>query len=250
METPGPSLVGRNQFLIYRLFSLAGLVPVGAYMVVHLVVNATMLISPMTYQQQVDNIHALGFLVPLLEWTFIFIPILFHGVVGLIIVSGSMPNTSAYPYVNNIRYTLQRATGMIAFAYIFYHVYQMHHLGHFLGGGRFDPDAATSSTAEVLSSLPTQLLYGVGVLSCVYHLANGLWTAGITWGIWTTPAAMRRAGWISLVFGLLMAAMVLATLLGFGRVDVEKVKKLEEHHQQVKAYQSGEKAPDAFDHQK
>ena len=29
--------------------------------------------------------------------------------------------------------------------------------------------------------------YLVGVLCCVYHLANGLWTAGITWGLWISP---------------------------------------------------------------
>ena len=33
------------------------------------------------------------------------------------------------------------------------------------------------------------------MLSCVFHLANGLWTMGITWGVWTSPAAQRRALW-------------------------------------------------------
>ncbi len=32
-------------------------------------------------------------------------------------------------------------------------------------------------------------LYSVGVLSCVFHLANGIWTFGITWGLWITPEA-------------------------------------------------------------
>ena len=52
------------------------------------------------------------------EWVFIFIPILFHATIGFIIIAGMMPNTAAYPYNGNIRYTLQRATGMIVFAFI------------------------------------------------------------------------------------------------------------------------------------
>ena len=37
------------------------------------------------------------------------------------------------------------------------------------------------------------ILYTIGILSCVFHLANGIWTFGITWGIWVTPAAQKWA---------------------------------------------------------
>ena len=129
MESDSPSFFGRHQFLIYRLFSLAGLIPVGAYLVVHLLTNATVIDSPATYQAQVNRIHSLGIILPVVEWTFIFIPILFHAIIGLTIIAGAMPNAAAYPYNGNIRYTLQRATGMIVFAFIIWHVTQMHHYG-------------------------------------------------------------------------------------------------------------------------
>src|SRR6185295_20082630 len=93
------SFLERHQFLIFRLFSLCGLVPIGGYMCLHLLVNATVLDSPATFQKQVDSIHSLGLILPLVEWVFIFIPIGFHAVVGLIIISGGMPNTGSYPYV-------------------------------------------------------------------------------------------------------------------------------------------------------
>ena len=85
------SFVSRHQFLIFRLFSLAGLVPVGGYLVVHLLTNATILNGPGAFQTQVDRIHSLGVILPLVEWTFIFIPILFHAVVGWLIISGAVP---------------------------------------------------------------------------------------------------------------------------------------------------------------
>ncbi len=239
-------LPNRNQFLIYRLFSLCGLIPIGAYMLVHLVINATVLISPMTYQTQVDNIHALKFWVVILEWAFIFIPILFHGIIGLTILAGAIPNTGSYPYTNNYRYVLQRVTGMIAFAFILTHVLQMHHLGSFIGGGRFDAEHATSSAATVLGPVPMQLLYLVGVLSCVFHLSNGLWTAGITWGLWSTPEAQRRASWISLVFGILLGALSVATIVDFRHVDSpdtkEKIQQKEDWHKQWKEYEDGERS--------
>ncbi|MCC7086486.1 MAG: hypothetical protein IT427_15920 [Pirellulales bacterium] len=92
----GSCWIGRHQFLIYRLFSLAGVMPVGAYLVLHLATNASVLGGPQTFQEQVDRIHSLGPLLPFVEWTFIFIPILFHGFVGFWIASGAMPNVGQY----------------------------------------------------------------------------------------------------------------------------------------------------------
>ena len=36
-------------------------------------------------------------------------------------------------------------------------------------------------------------VYLAGTLAVVYHFSNGLWTAGITWGLWTSPHAQRWA---------------------------------------------------------
>ena len=56
------------------------------------------------------------------------------------------------------------------------------------------PYNAASTAAEAMqASLIVPILYAIGVLSCVFHLANGIWTFGITWGIWVTPAAQRWA---------------------------------------------------------
>ena len=63
-----------------------------------------------------------------------------------------------------------------------------------IGGAQFDPEHAASSTAIALQPLWVKILYVIGMLSCVYHFANGLWTQGITWGLWTSAAAQRPAG--------------------------------------------------------
>jgi succinate dehydrogenase / fumarate reductase cytochrome b subunit len=229
---PRPSFILRHQFLIYRLFSLSGLIPVGAYMVVHLATNASIINGPMTFQEQVDRIHSLGAVLPLVEWVFIFLPIMFHAFVGWLIISGAMPNTNSYPYASNIRYTLQRATGIIAFFFILFHVAQLHSvLGapfEELGGAAFDAEHAASSAALALQPTWIKVVYAVGMLACVYHLSNGLWTQGITWGIWTSAAAQRRASWISVVVGLLLAVIGLSALFGMWTVDVDKAIKVED----------------------
>ncbi len=223
-----PSFLARNDFLIRRLHSLSGLVPVGGFMVVHLLANASVLESPAAFQSNVYKIHSLGSLLPVVEWAFIFIPILFHAIIGMVIVAGGMPNSNQYRYAANYRYTLQRATGMLAFVFIMLHVFHMHgwfhadrwleNVVHPLGGAQFKPYNAASTGGLALQSYVWVAVYVVGVLSCVYHLANGLWTMGITWGVWTSAKAQARASVVCSVLGLLLAAVSMGGLFGMRSV--------------------------------
>jgi succinate dehydrogenase / fumarate reductase, cytochrome b subunit len=240
---PSPSFLARHQFLIYRLFSLAGLIPVGAFLVVHLLTNASVLAGPGTFQSRVDMIHSLGPLLVPIEWAFIFLPMLFHAVVGFVIIANGLPNVGSYAYVGNVRYTLQRATGMIAFVFIIWHITQLHWLGTPFGGGKFDPHHATSSAAVALRPLLISILYAVGVLSTVFHFSNGLWTLGITWGLWTSPAAMRRANWISIAIGVLLGGAGLGALGGLRSVDVEQARAIENRMDDVKRMLEGGQSP-------
>jgi succinate dehydrogenase / fumarate reductase cytochrome b subunit len=235
------SFIARHEFLIYRLFSLSGLFPIGGYLVVHLLTNATILDSPAKFQAQVNVIHGLGLLLPFVEWTFIFIPILFHAAVGWIIIAGAMPNVATYRYVSNWRYTLQRATGIIAFFFILAHVIHLHHMGSALGGGKFEPHHAASSAGEaVQAALWIQIAYAIGVLAAAYHFGNGLWTQGITWGLWTTPAAQRRANNITSFIGVALAEIGLSSLVGMARVDVNDAQQVEREMEKFSKMQMGE----------
>ena len=141
-----------------------------------------------------------------MEWIFILLPILLHGLIGAIIVLRGKRNVLLYPYRENFRYTLQRWTGVVAMVFILWHVFQtrgwlpgqwwMEHVTRPLGGGTFDAQhAAKTAAAAIQASLVVQLAYVVGILASVYHFANGLWTMGITWGVWTSPHAQRWANW-------------------------------------------------------
>jgi len=51
-----------------------------------------------------------------LEWVFIFLPLLFHGFYGLWIWLRGKANVVYYPWSGNWLYTAQRYTGIIAFS--------------------------------------------------------------------------------------------------------------------------------------
>ena len=154
---------------------------------------------------------------------------------GVVIIQSGLPNTSSYSHSSNIRYSLQRASGMIAFVFIFWHVFHMHGWFHFdwwtegvaepLGGHKFRPYSAASTAALALRPLVVRLLYAVGILSCVFHLANGLWTMGITWGLWVSPAAQKRANWLAIAFGVGLAFVSMGALTGFSTMSDEDIQQ-------------------------
>ncbi|MEK7732561.1 MAG: succinate dehydrogenase cytochrome b558 subunit [Planctomycetota bacterium] len=217
-------------FLIRRLHSLTGLVPVGVFLVIHLSINATVLApgpAGSEFQRSVERIHSLGPLLAPVEIVGIFLPLLFHSLLGFRIIFTSQSNAQQYRYGSNIRYTLQRATGIIAFVFIFYHVWQMHWFGEWAGGGRFrlyDESggalAVTTTAATIQAAWWIAPIYAIGVLSAVYHLANGIWTSLITWGITIRPRAQRTAGYVCAAFGVVLSLVGLGALNGFRTLNV------------------------------
>lgn len=218
-----------NDFVIRRLHSLLGIIPVGAFLAMHLTVN--MLIVSNTpendyYQQAVDRIHGLGpFLAPT-EIVFIFIPLALHAGLGVKIWFEGRSNTRAYPFWGNVRYMLQRTTGLIALVFILVHLWQMHWTGGWLpGGDQFDPHAATATAADALQrywwAAP---LYAIGVLASVFHFANGIWAFLITWGVTIGPKAQRGAGYVCAGLGVMLALAGLASVRGLMTYPVPQEK--------------------------
>ena len=70
-----------------------------------------------SFQRIVFLIHSPGRLLPLIEWAFIFAPLLFHAIMGVWIARTGRSNSSQYQYTANRRYTWQRWTGFIALVF-------------------------------------------------------------------------------------------------------------------------------------
>ena len=203
-----PLLGGRHHFLLRRLHSLTGII-FGGYLVVHLIINATIAQFGTAYQVQVNKIHELPFLWAI-EWIAIYLPILYHTFYGAWIIFTGQPNVERYPYQMNWGYTLQRISAVIIVLFMFFHVFALKAglFGHNLS---FDPhDASYTIHRHMTTSfLLPWVVYPIGILASCYHLANGFWTAAITWGLTVSAGSQRRWGYactglfaITLIFGM------------------------------------------------
>ena len=213
-------------------------------MCVHLLTNASLSGGPDVFQNAVFAIHSIPFL-PVVEWVFIFLPILFHAIVGVWIAMSGHSNTRNYTYTSNKRYSAQRITGYIAFLFIFTHVLHLHGWFHWdwwlglvepIGMAQFRPYNAASSLAKAMGSLSIfwPLFYLVGVLACCYHLANGIWTAGITWGVWISPKAQKRASIACAAFGVIIGLAGLRSLAAVIKTDPVAAKEVEDKMYKVR----------------
>ena len=110
-------------FVLRKLHSLLGIIPIGAFLLEHLLSNFEALKGPAAYGAQVKFLNSLP-MVRVLEWVFIFLPILYHGLYGVWIWLRGKSNIVYYPWAGNWMYVAQRWTGLIAILYIGQHVYR------------------------------------------------------------------------------------------------------------------------------
>jgi succinate dehydrogenase / fumarate reductase cytochrome b subunit len=173
---------------------------------------------------------------------------------GVWIAHNGKLNSSQYRFASNRRYSWQRWTGIIALVYLFFHILHLHGWFHAelwlngvrrLGFASFRPYNAASTLVEAMQGYVWPAFYLVGMLACVYHLANGLWTAGITWGLWISPQAQRRASKLCLAIGIGLAVIGISAwwaAVSPGKPDVETMVKIEDRMYEA-ATQSGMVTP-------
>ena len=107
----------------------------------------------------------------------------------------------------------------------------------------FRPYNAASTLAQSLSGFVWPIFYLVGVLACVYHFANGVWTAGITWGLWISPKAQQWATYMCTAGGVGLALIGLSALYAATQLDVAAAEKIEDAMYNARV-ETGEIVPD------
>jgi len=212
--------------VLRRLHSLTGLV-FGGYLVVHLLVNATIAQGGIVYQQQVDKIHSLPFL-PVIEWTFIYLPILYHTIYGLWITVTGQPNVTNYPYARNWFYLLQRVSAIVIVLFMLFHILALKY-GMFGTNLSFEPHRALGTVGRHFDHpFLVWFVYPIGILASCYHLANGFWTAAITWGLTVSDAAIKRWGYLCAGLGVLLFIAGMIALIAGANMDWNKVMNVQQ----------------------
>jgi succinate dehydrogenase / fumarate reductase cytochrome b subunit len=201
-------------FVLRRLHSLTGIIPVGAFLFEHILISNSTAIGqngPSAYARQVSFLANLP-LVFFLELFGIWIPIAFHALYGFYIWYRGEGNTGAYPWSGNWMYTLQRWSGGIAFIYIVWHTYTM----RFTGIDLHDhPLASFGKVQGEVIHAPLFLFYLVGLVAASWHFSYGIWLFSAKWGIVSGDKAQKRLLRVCVAFFLLLCGVGLASLYSF-----------------------------------
>ena len=200
-----------TSYIWHKLHSLLGVVPIGAFLLEHLLSNFEALKGPAAYGAQVKFLNSLP-LVRVLEWVFIFLPILYHGIYGVYIWLRGKSNIVYYPWAGNWMYLMQRYTGLIAFAYIIQHVLRQ----RFMGIGLPENPGAAFHKVQVELSNPWMLaVYVIAMIVVCWHFAYGVWLFAAKWGITPGEKARQRFGYVCAALGVLLCAMGIASIWAF-----------------------------------
>jgi succinate dehydrogenase / fumarate reductase cytochrome b subunit len=198
-------------FFWHKLHSLLGVIPIGAFLLEHILSNFEALKGPLAYGAQVKFLNSLP-LVRVLEWTFIFLPLLYHGLYGVWIWLRGKSNLVYYPWAGNWMYTAQRFTGIVAFLYIGQHVLRQRFMGVQLPE---HPYAAFAKVQQELANPWMLAVYIVAMLAICWHFSYGVWLFAAKWGITPGKTARKRFGIVCAAMGLVLAVMGLAGIWAF-----------------------------------
>jgi succinate dehydrogenase / fumarate reductase cytochrome b subunit len=197
-----------SSFLWRKLHSLSGIIPIGAFLVEHIVSNFETWNGPLAYAKQVVFLNSLP-LVRVLEWGFIFIPLAFHALYGVFIAFRGRMNVDVYPWAGNWMYISQRVTGLIAFAYIVQHVWRQRFAGVSLPE---HPGAAFHKVQVELSNPWMLAIYVIAMIATTWHFAYGIWLFAAKWGITPGDKARKRFGYVCAGFGAALCLMGLISI--------------------------------------
>jgi succinate dehydrogenase / fumarate reductase cytochrome b subunit len=181
-----------------RVHSLLGIVPIGAFVVEHFWSNSYAFQGPERFNKMVEDLQSLP-LVLFLEIGLIGLPILFHAILGFVIMFTGAVNVGHYNKYRNWMYVLQRVTGIFAFIFVGYHVYTTR-----ISAGLADQTFTFTDMQHLLAPTWAKWFYAIGIVSVIFHFSNGIATSLMTWGVTISQKSQK---WASIVCWGVFAAM-------------------------------------------
>lgn len=219
-----------NSYYYRKLHSLLGVLPVGFFLVEHLLTNYEAFRGGAEgHQAFIDRVHWLNSLplVFFLELFGIWLPLLYHGVYGLYVAFQSKNNVNRYGYFRNVMFMLQRVTGVITLIFVGWHFFQT----------RFQVMIGNTTHEElgvlmhdIFTNPVTFTLYLIGVLSATFHFANGMWSFLVSWGITVGPRAQRVSSYIWMGVFVIMSIMFVLTMVAFTDAQFQDTAVLDAAH--------------------
>jgi len=206
------SLLVADNHILHKLHSLSGIVPLGIFLVQHLTLNSFALASPQHFNAVIDffNKKMPSHILFVLEWGLIFLPLLFHGIYGLVITAHGQVNVGRYSYWRNWMYLWQRISGVILVVYIAVHVW-----GTTISHRLFGTNIYYEGMVQYFQSPLIVAFYLLGITAATFHLSNGIWNFCIRWGITVSERAQQACAKVCAVIFVLLTALGWAALFAF-----------------------------------
>ncbi|MBP1991992.1 succinate dehydrogenase cytochrome b558 subunit [Paenibacillus eucommiae] len=204
-----------NSYYFRKLHSLLGVIPVGFFLIEHLLTNYSATKGPAEFVAQIEWLNNLP-LVLFLEIFGIWIPLLYHGVYGLYVAYQARNNVSNYGYFRNQMFFLQRVTGVITFIFIAWHVFQTRVQ---VAVGSVEHAELGGTMHDIATNPWWFAFYLVGVLAASFHFSNGMWSFLVSWGITVGPRAQRISTIVWLGVFVIMSVLFILSLVAFTSSD-------------------------------
>ncbi|QIZ44343.1 succinate dehydrogenase cytochrome B558 [Bacillus sp. RZ2MS9] len=197
-----------REYTFRKWHSLMGVIPVGVFLTQHLTVNNFATRGAEAFNKAAGFMELLPFRYAL-EIFIIFLPILYHAIYGLYIAFTAKNNAVSYGYFRNWMFVFQRISGIVTLIFISWHVWETR-IQAMLG-----KEVNYDMMADILNNPAMFAFYLVGVVSTIFHFANGLWTFCISWGITVSPRSQRISTYVTLAIFLGLSYVGVSALLAF-----------------------------------
>lgn len=191
-----------------RLHSLLGVIPVGLFLLEHLITNYMATKGEDAFNAAAHLLESLPFRI-FLEVFIIFLPLIYHAVYGIYIAFTAKNNAGRYGFFRNWMFVLQRVTGIVTLVFIVWHVWTTRIQAALGAEVNFD------MMATILSSPFMIAFYVVGILSTTFHFANGLWSFAVSWGLTVSPKSQQISTYVTLVVFVLLSYVGVRAIFAF-----------------------------------
>ncbi|KIL53294.1 succinate dehydrogenase cytochrome B558 [Jeotgalibacillus alimentarius] len=197
-----------REFYWRRLHSLLGVIPVGIFLIQHLVVNHFATRGEQAFNDAAHFMESLPFRI-FLELFIIFIPLYFHAIYGVYIAFTAKNNTRRYGTLRNYMFMLQRVSGVITLIFVTWHVWETRiqaALGAEVNFGMME---------EILANPWMVAFYILGIVSTTFHFANGLWSFMVSWGITVSARSQKISTYATLGVFIVLTVIGIRAILAF-----------------------------------
>lgn len=191
----------RASFFSDRLASILAFAPLGVWTIFHLYDNLAAFRGSEAWEK---SVHASSSLSAFVTSVIVLGPLVWHTFWGLGRIFKTKPNYPQYGYFANLKFLVQRLSALGLLAFILAHVWMAFLKPRLLDG---HPEQFAHIAHHMRFHAPTLIVYALGVLGIAYHLANGVHTGLMSWGVVTSRRALQRAHRYAIAFFFVLLGM-------------------------------------------